>query len=142
LPSSRKDDAGLSRFQFGPHIPETIARLARAGPRKRRQIHDYIETHLCDPTLTPKDCAQALQISERYLYRILASHGERFSEIQLRERLDASAERLRDPRFSRYQIASIAYQCGFKDPAHFSRVFSKRFGVTPSAWRAYDGMSI
>jgi AraC-like DNA-binding protein len=28
------------------------------------------------------------------------------------------------------------------DPAHFNRVFSKRFGVTPRAWRAYDGMSI
>lgn len=95
-----------------------------------------------NPALTPKDCAQALQISERYLYRVLASHGERFSQVQLGKRLDASAERLRDPRFSRYQIASIAYQCGFKDPAHFSRVFSKRFGVTPRGWRAYDGMSI
>lgn len=107
-----------------------------------RQIHDYIETHLFDPALTPKDCATALEISERYLYRVLANHGERFSEIQLRKRLDASAERLRDPRFSKYQIASIAWQCGFKGPAHFSRAFLKRFGVTPRAWRAYDGMSI
>jgi AraC family transcriptional activator of tynA and feaB len=107
-----------------------------------RQIHDHIDTHLFDAGLTPKDCAQALQISERYLYRILASHEERFSEILLRKRLDASAERLRDPTLSRYQIAGIAYLCGFKDTAHFSRVFSKRFGVTPRAWRAYDGTSI
>ncbi|WP_429282844.1 AraC family transcriptional regulator [Paraburkholderia sp. GAS41] len=60
----------------------------------------------------------------------------------MRKRLDASAERLRDPRFNRYKITSIAYQRGFKDPAHFSRVFSKRFGVTPRAWRACEGMSI
>jgi AraC family transcriptional regulator, positive regulator of tynA and feaB len=130
---------GAACQQFHPGLP---ADNAQSEGLRWRQIHDYIETHLFDPALTPKDCAGALQISERYLYRVLAGHGERFSEIQLRKRLDASAERLRDPRFSRYQIASIAWQCGFKDPAHFSRVFSRRFGVTPRAWRAYDGMSI
>jgi AraC family transcriptional regulator, positive regulator of tynA and feaB len=130
---------GAACQQFHPDLP---ADGAPTEGVRWRQIHDYIEAHLFDPALTPKDCAEALQISERYLYRVLASHGERFSQIQLRKRLDASAERLRDPRFSRYQIASIAWQCGFKDPAHFSRVFSKRFGVTPRAWRAYDGMSI
>ncbi|HXZ06561.1 MAG TPA: helix-turn-helix domain-containing protein [Paraburkholderia sp.] len=130
---------GAACQQFHPHLS---ADNAQSEGVRWRQIHDYIDTHLFDAELTPKDCAEALQISERYLYRVLAGHGERFSQIQLRKRLDASAERLRDPRFSRYQIASIAYQCGFKDAAHFSRVFSKRFGVTPRAWRAYDGMSI
>lgn len=106
------------------------------------QIHDYIDAHLSEATLTPADCAVALQISERYLYRVLAQHGDRFSRILQRKRLDVCAERLRDPKYNRYQIASIAYQCGFKDPAHFSRVFSKRFGVSPRAWRAYEDLAI
>jgi AraC family transcriptional regulator, positive regulator of tynA and feaB len=134
---------GAACQQFHPNLPaDNTQSETQSESIRRRQIHDYIEAHLFDPAVTPKECAEALRISERYLYRVLASHGERFSQIQLRKRLDASAERLRDPRFSRYQIASIAYQCGFKDPAHFSRVFSKRFGVTPRAWRAYEGMSI
>lgn len=33
-------------------------------------------------------------------------------------------------------IATIAYELGFQDPAYFSRLFKKRFGVTPSEYRA------
>lgn len=32
-------------------------------------------------------------------------------------------------------IASIAYELGFQDPAYFSRLFKKRIGVTPKAFR-------
>lgn len=32
-------------------------------------------------------------------------------------------------------IASIAYELGFQDPAYFSRLFKKRVGVTPKAFR-------
>ena len=130
---------GAACQQFHPRGPGDNE---RSEGIRWRQVHDYIEAHLFESTLTPAECAKALQISERYLYRVLADHGDRFSQILQSKRLDASAERLRDPRFDRYQISSIAYQCGFKDPAHFSRVFAKRFGITPRAWRAYDEMAI
>jgi AraC-like DNA-binding protein len=29
------------------------------------------------------------------------------------------------------QISDIAYRCGFSTPAHFSRAFRKRYGVSP-----------
>lgn len=32
-------------------------------------------------------------------------------------------------------VASIAYELGFQDPAYFSRLFKKRFGVTPREYR-------
>jgi AraC-like DNA-binding protein len=32
-------------------------------------------------------------------------------------------------------IAQIAVACGFADQAHFSRVFSRRAGLPPGAWR-------
>jgi AraC family transcriptional activator of pobA len=32
-------------------------------------------------------------------------------------------------------VATIAYELGFQDPAYFSRLFKKRFGVTPKAFR-------
>jgi AraC-like DNA-binding protein len=34
-------------------------------------------------------------------------------------------------------IGSIAEQCGFADLCHFSHRFARRYGVPPSAYRAF-----
>lgn len=34
-----------------------------------------------------------------------------------------------------YLTASIAYALGFQDQVHFSRLFTKRIGVTPKVFR-------
>jgi AraC-like DNA-binding protein len=36
---------------------------------------------------------------------------------------------------SRLSLAQIAYDCGFSDQSHFTRVFSTAVGKTPGAWR-------
>jgi AraC family transcriptional activator of pobA len=32
-------------------------------------------------------------------------------------------------------VAQIAYELGYQDPAYFCRIFKKRVGLTPSAFR-------
>jgi AraC family transcriptional regulator len=32
-------------------------------------------------------------------------------------------------------LAQIAHECGFYDQPHFNRVFRRRVGTTPTAWR-------
>jgi AraC-like DNA-binding protein len=32
-------------------------------------------------------------------------------------------------------LADIAFQSGFADQSHFSRVFTQKMGVAPGAWR-------
>jgi AraC family transcriptional activator of pobA len=34
-------------------------------------------------------------------------------------------------------VAQIAYELGYQDPAYFCRIFKKRVGLTPSAFRRY-----
>ena len=123
--------AACCQFHAAPPTPAAPSLRAR-----RRQAHDYIDAHLFDVALSPATCARALGISERYLHRALSEVGERFSQLVQGQRLDISAQRLRDPRFAHLHIAGIAWQCGFQDAAHFSRRFAKQFGLTPKAWRS------
>jgi AraC-like DNA-binding protein len=43
---------------------------------------------------------------------------------------------LLSPQHSHRSIAELAYQVGFSHPSHFSRLFKRRFGMTPRDLRA------
>ncbi|MDB5496304.1 MAG: helix-turn-helix transcriptional regulator, partial [Phenylobacterium sp.] len=34
-------------------------------------------------------------------------------------------------------LSMIALACGFADQSHFTRVFTRRVGLSPGAWRKY-----
>jgi AraC family transcriptional regulator len=36
---------------------------------------------------------------------------------------------------SPHSLALVAYECGFSDQSHMTRVFSAAVGITPGAWR-------
>lgn len=50
----------------------------------------------------------------------------------LSRRVDLALELMTDPDIS---LAEIAFNAGFSDQSHFSRVFMQRMGVAPGAWR-------
>ena len=37
-----------------------------------------------------------------------------------------------------YTVSETAYATGFSDPAHFSKMFKKRFGTSPSEYQGKD----
>ena len=102
-----------------------------------QQVLNYIEQHLFDgDMLSPRICAEAVGISERYLHRLFAQHGLRFSKTVLARRLDTAHAMLEDSGCRSCTISSIAYRCGFKEAAHFSRLFKLRYGITPRETRS------
>jgi len=56
----------------------------------------------------------------------------------LQKRLDYSAVLLRG---SRMNVTGIAFESGFEDVSHFSRVFKERFDVSPVAYREKTGIA-
>ncbi|MBQ4187646.1 MAG: AraC family transcriptional regulator [Firmicutes bacterium] len=48
------------------------------------------------------------------------------------KRLQAAADRLSSPYSDGLNIAEIAHMCGFREPLYFSRMFKKKYGVSPS----------
>ncbi|MEM1051746.1 MAG: helix-turn-helix domain-containing protein [Pseudomonadota bacterium] len=100
-----------------------------------RRILQYIEDRLGDPSLTCEKVALENGISERYLRKLFQSKGHGVAEWIWQRRLEKAKQDLQDPLMGHRSVTSIAYDWGFKDTAHFSRAFKKRFDHTPRAAR-------
>ncbi|MDF3839874.1 AraC family transcriptional regulator [Cupriavidus basilensis] len=99
------------------------------------QVKAYMLEHLADHTLTVERVATVFAMSRRSLYNLFEL-GDVSPHVFIRNaRLDRACSLLTDPTWCHAQMAHIALQCGFPDPAHFSRAFHARHGVAPSAWR-------
>jgi AraC-like DNA-binding protein len=71
----------------------------------------------------------------RYVQRLFEADGTTYSEFVLAQRLSRAYRLLANPRHQGHGIAEIAAQCGFGDPAYFSRRFRRAYGAPPSALR-------
>jgi AraC-like DNA-binding protein len=109
-------------------------------PRHRNQlaarILRRIESDYADPDLSPELVAEQIGISKRYLQTLLAASGTSFVQELNATRLERASDILADPRAGNLAIADVAYRTGFLDPGYFTRLFRKRFGITPREWRA------
>ena len=94
-----------------------------------------IEADFAGP-LTAEQLAQRLGVSRRHLDALFARSGHTVSSVIWDCRLRRAAIQLRSPDRRSTGIAELGYSLGFQDPAHFARVFRKRFGASPSAWRS------
>jgi AraC-like DNA-binding protein len=76
--------------------------------------------------------ARGLGVSERTLQRRLQEAGTTFAAELTHVRLEESKRRMLD---SDAPLTSISLDVGFSSLQHFSAVFRKSTGETPSAWR-------
>jgi len=101
----------------------------------RQRIKSFIEAHLSDSLLNCKQIAAAHGISLRYLHKLFEDDEIPLSEWIWARRLERARAAIECSQATGQSITQIAYDWGFKDPAHFSRAFRARFGETPSASR-------
>jgi len=112
------------------------AETSRNRGQLARQILRRIEGDYADPDLSSESVAAECGISKRYLQTLLAGSGTSFVQELNATRLDRASDLLTDPRARGLSIAEIAFRTGFLDPGYFTRLFRKRFGITPREWRA------
>ncbi len=99
------------------------------------QARHFICSSIDNPELTPDDVATALQVSRRTLYAWFAQTGQSpFAFIQ-QTRLDRCRLALIDPAARSQTITRIAFDNGFSDMAHFSRLFKTTYGASPREYR-------
>lgn len=104
-----------------------------ADPGLPRRIKQIIEDRLDDAALSVDELAGAVGLSRSQLHRRLVnSGGESPGRLIRHTRLRHAAELLRD---TDRPVSRIAARVGYEDPAHFTRGFKRRYGVTPSRYR-------
>lgn len=80
-----------------------------------------------------EDVADHVYVSQWHLSKLLNKHTDKnFSELMNEIRVEEAKKLLKDPE---YRIGDIAEMVGFLDMAHFSRVFRKVAGISPSEYR-------
>lgn len=92
-----------------------------------------IDTDFCKGELTVEYLASLCGISSVYFRKIFASRfGMSPKEYIIRRRIDYACTLLRAGDFS---VGEVALLCGYAEPCHFSREFTRLVGTSPSKWR-------
>jgi AraC-like DNA-binding protein len=111
---------------------ETMARARSAIEAATvERIQRYVEANLASPDLLPDLLCARFALSRTQLYRLFEPLGGVAGYIQ-EKRLARAYSELADLKQGHRRIYDIAFDLGFTSEAHFSRIFRRTFGVSPS----------
>ncbi len=98
------------------------------------KVRTFIETNLNNANFDVEKLCRDLLLSPSQVHRKLtALTGLSTNSFIRYVRLVKAKELLIQN--AHFSISAVAYDCGFNDPAYFSRAFKQEFGVTPQVWR-------
>lgn len=132
------NDDVVGRAESGVRLLQVLLAMLRrtAPPRDPRfdQLVGFVSDHLHAP-IGADDLADAADLSASQCRRLLLQWtGLSPMAFVRRARVDRARRLLADPH-TRLSIKQIAYRCGFRDPYHFSRVFRRVDGLSPTQFR-------
>lgn len=132
------DSSGYRKF-YGKNIIRLYEIYNELFPKvTSEQIAEVIVYILNNPESEIKERDMALKMYMNTSYfstAFVANTGKRFVDYLLNVRLSRAAYLLRN---SRLKVAEISARLNYKDTAYFSRLFRKKYGVTPSEYRMGD----
>lgn len=125
--------AGLLGLALEPKQQTTSSACALV-----RRIVATLRNEFEDPLLNPASVAAQLGISKRYLHQLISRENTTFSQLLLGIRISHACKLLDNDAFKKLSISEIAFNCGFVDSGHFSRLFKKVMRMTPTGYRQKD----
>ena len=117
-------------------LAESVAcaiEAAHGTPPLVRDLRVWLEGHLGSASV--EDAARALGVSTRSLQRRLREESTSFQHESKDAQVRVAQRLLRDPEMA---ITRVALEVGLS-PAHFSALFRRATGVSPSEWRERFG---
>ncbi len=106
--------------------------VAEKSTLQTNLIKQDICSHLSDPHFKIRDTLSNLNLSVDHARRIFYRQtGMTPKDYLIRERMAQAREML----MMGLSVKATAYICGYIDPYHFSKYFSKHHGISPSEWK-------
>lgn len=122
------------------HVGKTRKAIQDTRRRRRsglsgwqvKRVVEYVEERLDGPVRV-SDLAAAAKLSPSHFTRAFSiSLGISPYTFVMQQRIERAQSLLLT---SGHEMADIAFACGLSDHAHFSRLFRRFVGTTPSKWR-------
>ena len=103
-------------------------------PAWAQELKEIIQDHI-DTNLSLKEISKGLDINPSYLSRQFSKYFEdlSFGEYIRKQRIEKAKELMVSP--NGYSLTEIAYLTGFSDQSHFTRIFKKHIGISPSTFK-------
>lgn len=115
-------------------VAERAGQVQREADPLCVEVETYIDAHYAEE-LTLERLGRVFHISPYHLAHVFKQQtGYSLKQYILRLRIGQSQIMIMD---TRLPISEIARSVGFEDAAHFSKLFSKYVGMSPSEYRIY-----
>lgn len=103
-------------------------------PAWAQELKEIIQDHI-DTNLSLKEISRGLEINPSYLSREFSKYFEdmSFGEYIRKQRIEKAKELMSAA--EEYSLTEIAYLTGFSDQSHFTRIFKKHTGKSPSVYK-------
>jgi AraC-like DNA-binding protein len=115
----------LQAGRFGAADPDQF------GAGLYQAARAVIDRACADPDLSPDRIALAVGCSRATLYRLFARHDQSVAASVWQARLERALRMLCSAESIAMTIGDVALLCGFTDIPTFTRMFKRRYGMTP-----------
>ena len=93
------------------------------------EILNLIKTHFSEPEFNVNDIIEKMRMSRSIFYKkYKALSDQSINDLIRNFRLKKAAELLNS---NQNTVSQVAYDCGFSDPAYFSKVFKEYYKISP-----------
>ena len=96
-----------------------------------KRVKNYVQTMYMHP-LRVENIAQMVNLDRRYLSRVFKERvGCSIQEYIIEVRMEQAKQHLE----SGVNVAQTAQLCGYDDVSNFSKMFKRRYGISPRDWK-------
>lgn len=119
---------------FITDVAEDLSALSqKAASTAVKRVKDYIDSHYIEE-ITLHGCAKMVSLNAAYLSSSFKKiTGQNFSDYLMEKRLEKAEVLLTHTALG---IAETAMMAGYENVRYFSKIFRKRYGTTPTEYRA------